>query len=178
MQIELTGPMRPVMTDELMYRVRRSLEEFPELSDHVIRVGLNRSNHLHGSADVRNMTIRLNPRLRGGVTYGTIGHEITHLLQKPGLGIVPYGEEQCDIWTLARSELFLDDMPCYLCSDLWTKKLWPQHAANIRALCKEAIEIRKTNRRYKTWLEERIHESMSAARACKLEIAQFSSEVG
>ena len=37
-----------------------------------------------------------------------------HLLQRPCLGIVPAGEMQCDIWTLARSELFLDEKPCYL----------------------------------------------------------------
>src|SRR5262245_40973333 len=134
MEIELTRPMQEVMTDQLMQRIRLSLGEFPELSRLVITVGLNRSRHLHGSADIRNMTIRLNPALRGGVTYGTIGHELTHLLQKPGLGIVPIGEEQCDIWTLARSELFLDDRPFYLCSHLWTKKMWPQHAASVRAL--------------------------------------------
>lgn len=148
------------MTDELMGRIRRSLDEFPELSEHAIRIGLNRSKHLHGSADIESMTIRLNPRLRGGVTYGTIGHELTHLLQKPGLGLVPNGEEQCDIWTLARSDLFLDDAPCYLCSDLWTKKIWPAHASTIRSLCRQAIEVRKTNRRYKMWLEREIHEYM------------------
>src|SRR5262245_2164511 len=149
--------MRHVMTDQLMSRIRRALDEFPELTQHTITIGLNRSKYLHGSADIRTMTIRLNPRLRGGVSYGTIGHELTHLLQKPGLGLVPNGEEQCDIWTLARSDLFLDDIPCYLCSDLWTKQIWPRHALRIRALCREAIEVRKTNRRYKMWLEAQIH---------------------
>ncbi len=165
--------MREVMTDQLMDRIQVSLDQFPELSEHVITVGLNRSNHLHGSADIRNMTIRLNPRLRGGVTYGTMGHELTHLLQKPGLGIVPNGEEQCDIWTLARSELFLDDRPFYLCSDLWTRKMWPQHASNIRALCAKAIEVRKTNRRYKMWLEQKIHEYINSPVPLPLDKPQF-----
>lgn len=156
MQIQLSRPMQKEMTAELMRRIERSLREFPELSDHTITVGVNRSDNLHGSADSRNMTIRLNPRLRGGVTYATIGHELTHLLQKPGLGIVPYGEEQCDIWTLARSGLFLDDFPFYLCSHLWKKKTWPGQAATVRALCVEAIQVRKTNRRYKIWLEHAI----------------------
>jgi hypothetical protein len=154
--IQLSGPMKREMTAELMQRIHRSLQEFPELSGHTITVGLNRSSQLHGSAEARNMTIRLNPRLKGGVAYATIGHELTHLLQKPGLGIVPYGEEQCDIWTIARSELFLDDVPFYLCGDLWRKRTWKSHASVVRELCLEAIEIRKTNRRYKMWLEQAI----------------------
>ena len=141
----------------------RALREFPELSEHTITVGVNRSNDLHGSADSRNMTIRLNPRLKGGVAYATIGHELTHLLQKPGLGIVPYGEEQCDIWTIARSGLFLDDVPFYLCSDLWEKKTWPSHANMVRSLCMEAIRVRETNRRYKIWLEESIKQYLKDA---------------
>ena len=161
MQIQLSRPMEKEMSVELMNRIERSLQEFPELSDHTITVGVNRSDNLHGSADSRNMTIRLNPRLKGGVAYATIGHELTHLLQKPGLGIVPYGEEQCDIWTLARSELFLDDIPFYLCSHLWEKKTWPKHATAVRRLCVKAIQVRKTNRRYKIWLESAIENYMT-----------------
>jgi hypothetical protein len=156
MQIEITGPMRKEMTADLMSRIERSLLEFPELVPQTVTVGVNRSDSLHGSADSRSMTIRLNPRLRGGVAYATIGHELTHLLQKPGLGIVPYGEEQCDIWTMARSELFLDDVPFYLCSNLWKRKSWPMHARVVRSLCLEAIEVRRTNRHYKLWLEDAI----------------------
>src|SRR6186997_1255451 len=103
MRIALTRPMQKEMTPPLMQRIERAVLEFPEFAKLTITVGVNRSDELHGSADSRNMTIRLNPRLRGGVTYATIGHELTHLLQKPGgLGTVPYGEEQCDIWTIAR----------------------------------------------------------------------------
>ena len=159
MKVRLSRPMEKEMTSDLMRRIERALREFPELSKHTITIGVNRSDDLHGSADSRNMLIRLNPRLKGGVSYATIGHELTHLLQKPGrVGIVPYGEEQCDIWTIARSDLFLDDVPFYLCSDLWKKKTWPVHANNVRALCLEAIRVRKTNRRYKVWLEESIRE--------------------
>jgi hypothetical protein len=121
MQKEITAP--------LMQRIERAMGEFPELSKLTITVGLNRSDELHGSADSRNMTIRLNPRLRGGVTYATIGHD-----------------------------LFLDDVPFYLCSDLWKRKTWPTHANTVRSLCMEAIRIRQTNRHYKMWLEESIRE--------------------
>ena len=100
--------------------------------------------------------IRLNPRRRAGVTYFTIGHELTHLLQWPGPGIIPYGEVQCDIWTLARSELLLDDAPTYLCPHLWTRENWPLCAQPVRELCLRAIELRKSNRRYRMWLEHEI----------------------
>jgi hypothetical protein len=157
--------MQKAMTSPLMQRIELALGEFPELSKHTITVGLNRSDELHGSADSRNMTIRLNPRLKGGVAYATIGHELTHLLQKPGgLGLVPYGEEQCDIWTIARSDLFLDDVPFYLCSDLWKKQTWPSHASAVRSLCVEAIRIRETNRRYKIWLQDAIRDYLCRAR--------------
>jgi len=148
--------MRKEMTLEIMSMVERALQEFPEFNGRTITIGLNRAKGLHGSADARNMLIRLNPRRRVGLTYFTIGHELTHLLQKPGLGIVPYGEEQCDIWTLARSELFLDDRPTYLCSRLWNQENWPQHAITVRELCLRAIDVRRTNRRYKIWLERAI----------------------
>ncbi|HYR90155.1 MAG TPA: hypothetical protein VE422_39145 [Terriglobia bacterium] len=144
------------MTPAILSRIERALQEFPEFSEHTITIGLNRATGLHGSAVARDMTIRLNPRRRAGVTYFTIGHELTHLLQKPGLGVVPYGEEQCDIWTLAGSDLFLDDQPTYLCAHFWDRRNWPAHAVAVRALCMQAIEVRKTNRRYKTWLEQAI----------------------
>ena len=155
--------MQKAMKPEIMRRIEKSLQEFPELHGFTITIGLNWSAGLHGSAVAREMKIRLNPRRREGVTYFTIGHELTHLLQKPGLGLVPYGEEQCDIWTLARSNLFLDDHPTYLCAHLWGKGNWPGYAATVVDLCAQAIEVRKTNRRYKAWLEERIEKYVQGA---------------
>ena len=156
MRIQLSRLMRKEMTPQIMSMIERAIQEFPEFNGHTITVGLNRTTGLHGSADARHMGIRLNPRRRVGITYFTIGHELTHLLQKPGLGVVPYGEEQCDIWTLARSDLFLDDRPTYLCHHLWNKENWTQHAKPVRELCMRAIDVRKTNRNYKIWLERAI----------------------
>src|SRR5262249_17143872 len=70
--------------------------------------------------------IRLNTRARSGMSYFTIAHELTHLLQKPGLGTVPDGEIQCDIYALARSSLFTDDMPTYLPGLSCNKRDWTQ----------------------------------------------------
>src|SRR5207245_8780477 len=86
----------------------------------------------------------------------TIAHELTHLLQKPGLGTVPHGEVQCDIYTLARSSLFTDDMPTYLPGLRCRKTAWIHHAAAVRDLCIQAIEVRKVTRTYIAWLNDAI----------------------
>ena len=89
------------------------------------------------------------------VTYFTIGHELTHLVQPPGLALIPSGEVQCDIWTLTRDPLFLDEKPCYLevsCDG----RSWRRHAGAVRELCRRAIEIRRWNRRYIVWLREQL----------------------
>ncbi len=63
------------------------------------------------------------------------------------------GEVQCDIWTLARSELFLDEMPSYLDVHPCTEESWKYHARAVRELCIRAIEVRTLNRRYIVWLK-------------------------
>ena len=152
--IQYTGPISKLMTPLLDERIQRCLAEFPELADRTITVGLTRS--AEGTAEADSMTVRLNVRPRKPVSCFTIGHELTHLLQRGGLAIVPDGEQQCDVWTLARSPLFLDDRPSYLCAHLWSRDNWPLHAAPARRLCIQAIEERKTNRRYLVWLREQL----------------------
>jgi hypothetical protein len=156
MNIRLTGPMQKAMTPELMARIQRTLVEFPELEAQTLTVGLVMKSSVHGNADSRDMVIRLNTRERSGMTYFTIAHEVTHLLQKPGLGIVPNGEIQCDIFTLARSSLFMDDMPTYLPGLRCGKRTWKHHATAVRDLCIKAIEIRKARRTYIAWLNQAI----------------------
>src|SRR5712691_9869429 len=142
MKIQLTRPMQKAMTSELMQRIERTLEEFPELQSYTLKVGLVMNSKVHGTADSGKMVIRLNTQARSGMTYFTIAHELTHLLQTPGLGTVPNGEIQCDIYALARSPLFTDDMPTYLPGLRCRKRSWIHHAAAVRELCIEAIEVR------------------------------------
>ena len=158
MKIELTSPMQKAMTPELMQRIERALKEFPELEPYPLTIGLVMYSDVHGNADTRNMVIRLNTRARSGMSYFTIAHELTHLLQKPGLGTVPYGEIQCDIYALARSSLFTDDMPTYLPGLSCKKREWIHHAPAVRDLCIEAIEVRKLRRTYISWLSQAIDE--------------------
>ena len=154
MPLQYTQPMQKVITPALIQRLERCLAEFPELSNKVVTVG--RTTVAYGTAEAQNMIIRLNVKPRTPVSFFTIGHELTHLLQSRGLHVVPDGEVQCDVWTLARSAVFMDDRPTYLCPHLWARATWPHHAARVRELCVEAIERRQTNRRYLVWLHDQL----------------------
>ena len=160
MSLHYTPPMRRVLTADVEFRIEQSLAQFPELTAKTIRVGLTRS--ADGTAEAERMTIRLNVRKRRGVSYFTIGHELTHLLQSGGLGLIPSGEVPCDIWTLARGDLFLDDRPTYLCGSLWTRHNWPCYSRTVRDLCVQAIELRRTNRRYLVWLSGALKQVVTA----------------
>ena len=149
--------MAAVATTELVSRLERAVALFPELGDTQVTVGVTASRRLDGLAFPSERLIRLNPYRRKQVTYFTIGHELTHLIQPPGLGLIPSGEVQCDIWTLARDPLFLDEKPCYLEVDC-DGRSWRRHADAVRHLCQRAIAVRHRNRRYIVWLRERLTE--------------------
>ena len=150
----VTTPMATVISPQLRYQIGRALEEFPELGDRKVTVGLTATPGIDGLAVADEMLVRLNVNRRR-VPYFTIGHELMHLLQRPGLGVVPAGEVQCDIWTLARSELFLDEKPCYL-EVACGKGEWPRHAHAVRRLCREALGVRRRDRRYIVWLRNQL----------------------
>jgi len=161
--------MRKRLTRRAQEMIESSLPHFPELNGQIITVGYTRK-HL-GSATViyrkgviSGLAIRLKVRK---LTHQTIGHELTHLLQglahahRSSAGCadsakIPSGEKQCDIWTLARHELFCDDAPTYLRLPRVMRESWPAYAAAVRALCIKAIDKRKSHRRYIQWLEAEI----------------------
>jgi hypothetical protein len=174
---KITALMRKRLTRHAQEMIERSLTLFPELNGQVITVGYTRK-HL-GSATVTYrkgvisaLAIRLKVRK---LTYQTIGHELTHLLQ--GLAHaarsragsthpvkIPSGEKQCDIWTLARHELFCDDPPTYLRLPRVMRESWPAYAPAVRTLCMNAIEKRLSYRRYIHWLEGEIRKLAEAPR--------------
>src|SRR4030095_17269444 len=111
--IRLTPLMNLRLTRRAYEMVVRSLICFPELKETTITIGYTRK-HL-GSATVvyrKGVISRLIIRLRvRKVTYQTIGHELTHLIQGLAHGDrssklesdrerIPSGETQCDIWPL------------------------------------------------------------------------------
>jgi hypothetical protein len=169
MPLKLTPLMKKRLTRRAQEMISRSLIYFPELSGKVITVGYTRK-HL-GSATVvyragaiTRLIIRLKVRK---LTYQTIGHELTHLLQaltrgdhadgrSVKEGKIPGGEKQCDIWTLARHELFCDDPPSYIRMPRFMREHWPDYADNVRQLCIVAIQKRNAHRRYIEWLESEI----------------------
>jgi hypothetical protein len=147
--------------------LQEALRCFPELQGRNITVGYTRANLGSAvlprqAAQVAKLTVRLRVR---ALTYNTIGHEFTHLVQAlsrlsclPGESAskIPGGEKQCDIWTLARSGLFCDDVPTYLKLPRAIRENWPRYAKSVRELCIAAIEKRQAYRFYICWLESQI----------------------
>ncbi len=169
MPLRLTPQMKQRLTRRTLEMVQRALGYFPELKDAAITIGYTRK-HL-GSATViyrKGELYRLIIRLRvRKVTYHTIGHELTHLVQGLAYGErfstrsadperIPTGETQCDIWTLARDPLFLDDPPTYIKMPRIMRQRWPDYAESVRELCIAAIDKRHTQRQYIRWLEREI----------------------
>jgi hypothetical protein len=167
--IRLTPLMKRRLTRGAHAMIERSLEHFPELKSAAITVGYTRK-HL-GSATVvyrKRVISRLIIRLKvRKLTYQTIGHELTHLIQGLAHGDrlnsragdpekIPSGEKQSDIWTLARDPLFCDDAPTYLKMPRLLRERWPDYAEQVRELCIAAIAKRHTHRLYIRWLEQEI----------------------
>ena len=169
MPIRFTPRMKQRLTRRTLAMLQRSLMYFPELRGTTITVGYTRK-HL-GSATViyrkgvlSSLIIRLRVR---NVTYQTIGHELTHLIQGMAYGEtscrssaelekIPSGEKQCDIWTLARNSLFCDDPPTYIRIPRIMREHWLDYAQSVRALCISAIGKRPVHRQYIRWLENEI----------------------
>lgn len=187
MPIRLTPQMKQRLTRRAHEMIERSLQLFPELRDTTITVGYTRK-HL-GSATViyrkgiiYRMIIRLKVRK---VTYQTIGHELTHLIQGLAHGDrsgaraadpdkIPSGEKQCDIWTLARDPLFCDDAPTYIKMPRSIRERWPEYSESVRDLCIAAIDKRHTYRQYIRWLEDEIRKLPKAPPQEKITVAQLT----
>lgn len=168
MPVSFTPLMKKKLTRRASEMIERSLGHFPELNGKMITVGYTRA-HL-GSASVAyragavsRLIIRLKVRK---LTYQTIGHELTHLIQGLSRGErmkspskddrIPSGEKQCDIWALARHGLFCDDPPTYIKMPRVMRERWADYAEDVRKLCVAAIEKRKKNRLYIRWLESEL----------------------
>jgi hypothetical protein len=164
-EVRFTALMQKRLNRRTRFMIERALNYFPELQGKSITVGFTRV-HL-GSAVITqkrdrdpHLVIRLKVR---NLTYQTIGHELTHLVQ--GLSLanrsalherIPSGEAQCDIWTLARHELFCDDAPTYIKMPREMREHWPDYAVTVRRLCVSAIDKRGALRTYIRWLEAEI----------------------
>lgn len=181
--VRFTPSMQKRLTDRAEEMIERSLRYFPELQGKSITIGYTR---VHLGAAVINrrrdsapqLLIRLKVRK---LTYQTIGHELTHLVQALSLENgpaayqrIPTGETQCDVWTLARHALFCDDPPTYLKMPRRLRELWPNYAVAVRRLCLAAIKKRSSFRPYIRWLESEIAALLRAPRREKTAPAQLT----
>ncbi len=161
--VTFTRRMKRRLTRRAVIMLELALRQFPELDGKTVTIGYTRA-HLGSALLPRRPTpeSRLTIRLRvRHLTYNTIGHELTHLVQglsrqSAGTARIPEGEKQCDVWTLARSGLFCDAAPSYLRLPRAVRENWPKYASSVRALCVAAIEKRKSYRFYLRWLEAQI----------------------
>jgi hypothetical protein len=169
--LAFTPLMKKRLTRRASEMIERSLRYFPELHGKTITVGLTRKHLGSASISYRAGAIsRLIIRLRvRKVSYQTIGHELTHLVQGLAHGDrstprsvarsrIPSGEKQCDIWTLARHPLFCDDPPTYLRLPRIVRDQWPLYEKPVRSLCVAAIKKRQSHRLYIRWLESEIRQ--------------------
>ena len=187
MQLKFTPQMKQRLTRRASEMIEHSLRYFPELKDSMITIGYTRK-HL-GSATVvyrKGVISRLIIRFKvRKLTYQTIGHELTHLIQGLDRGNltapratdstrIPSGETQCDIWTLARDPLFCDDPPTYIKMPRIMRERWAEYSESVHELCIAAIEKRHTQRRYIRWLEDEIRKLAKAPVEKKIASAQLA----
>ena len=130
------------------------LKEFPELNPKEIKFSYTKhiacAMTLKATEDKFN--IGYNPQY--DLYYYAIAHELMHFAQL--FGDVPHGEKSCDVYTFARSELFTDRPPAYIPMSDTIKFHWSEYAAEVRQLCIQAIEVRKTNKQYIKWVTKEI----------------------
>lgn len=143
------------LRSELMEKSLKVIPLFPELDCDEIRFGCCYTAMANAQfSDLPLIKIGFNPKY-SFVYYNTLGHELTHIAQRVGVGI-PHGEKSCDVWTLARNDLFLDGPPGYLEIPRSILAEWKTMGSQVRKLCIQAIQIRETERRYIKWLEAQI----------------------
>lgn len=164
MPIEFSRPAQQTFSTEFRARILYIYSYFPELLNKAIICGsIKKRGRVEGIA-----IGWISPaifRLRPNVSNYTIAHELTHLVQGNRSGI-PHGEVACDIWTVNRmpAEL-LDQRPYYLLRR-FTEVQWKRDRITIKELCKQAIEIRKTQKNYIAWLQcqiRNLHRNSSKA---------------
>lgn len=127
---------------------------FPELTGHEVKCGyIHRGSWVIGTARAWLAPKQISLQPNAGCL--TIAHELTHLLQGSDNG-VPHGEKACDIWAIVRLPVaMLDEKPYYLLRH-WQWDRWLRNRISAKALCEQAIEVRKIERNYIKWLSEEL----------------------
>ncbi len=111
MDVEIRSKYKRFKQEEeiLKQKVLTALKYFPELQEqgfitvHILELG----NRDKGMA-YRNTT---DIGLTFGSSMHTIGHELMHLVQHTNQYNLPYSEFACDVWTVARTDVFNNVCP-------------------------------------------------------------------
>ncbi|HET6348584.1 MAG TPA: hypothetical protein VFH88_05810 [Candidatus Krumholzibacteria bacterium] len=154
--------------NDVLRRVAYVRRYFPELEGETVVVGLTRA--ASGMAVPGGTRIWLNP---SRLSYHTISHELTHLLQCRNLGF-PAGEKACDVYSLARHWTLNDEWPSYvklprrLMDD--RGKLSEENGRLVFAVAREAIVQRTRGLRtyisfFECELERRVDDADTAHRS-------------
>ena len=106
---EIIATEQMLQRPDLIKKIEKASECFPELAKKRVVVGLSNGKP-RGATWPYNSIILFNENKQ--IPYYTIGHELIHLLQY--LQFIPRGEVNCDLFTIARNELFLDESPSYI----------------------------------------------------------------
>lgn len=166
-QIYLTPQLHSRIGQKHLYdldrKLRAAIQLFPELDAERLEVGLITTPFICAIAKTElkdRIKICYNPKYPA--THFTLGHELTHFVQQLDAEVtemkIPYGKVQCDVWTIARDELFLDSIPSYLRLSKGIRCNWEEYSKRVRGLCIQAIKVRKTQRHYLEWLEYKLLE--------------------
>ena len=149
-------------TDKFKQQIVDVFKYFPELHNEIVYVGWIAPHGWARGCCCSNVTTDklLKISLQPNEKNFTIAHEFTHLLQarkKEELGI-PSGERACDVWALTRLPLeLIDDYPSYVGNNNYPMtKHWNAIKERVKELAFQAIEVRKTKRRYIAWFEDEI----------------------
>jgi len=134
---------------------------FPELDGRVIRVGLTRA--ASGMAVQGGHELWINP---SHVSYHTMAHELTHLLQ--GEGGIPSGERSCDVFSMSRHWTLNDTPPYYVRfphSFLDERgRIRSEASMTLYTTARRAIELRRSGlRNYIAFFERTLGEEVEAA---------------
>lgn len=143
------------LSSEGHLRVLEVLEHFPELVGKHLRYRWA-PKLLSSRAYVSNGVLSFVDQTP---SYHIIAHETMHIVQGLRVG-VPCGERSCDLWTIARADLFNDVPPCYLRTPVFdTIPMFETVKPVMRPLALQAIGERAGgNRRYLVWWERRVFE--------------------
>jgi len=147
----------PQYIKELESKFRESIILFPELHPKKVVFELTtedvaraKIHDFRKNQDVLGLLI--NPI--NNIYYYFIGHELTHFVQQNRN--IPFGEQECDVWTIVRSDVFADISPSYIDMPMKLRDYWDDYKVEVRKLFIESIEISKTNTNYIQWLEREL----------------------